>query len=161
MSAKKVRCCRDHSDTPEYSKKLQGPNHHAGRLLTIHVTKATGFAFLGVVKTTGPVDGNVALLAVETRRALHAASGTNAAKLEQAVKDGAIVPDVELGLLFLVRVHVVWSHLLKEVDVFVRVELGHFAAGRWFRALAGKSSSVNKNRQATTGKRHLQRGWLT
>jgi len=52
-----------------------------------------------VVQTASPIDGNVALLAIETRGTLHAATGANSAELEQAVKDRAVVADVVFALL--------------------------------------------------------------
>lgn len=88
-----------------------------------------------MMETTGPVDGNVALLAVKASGALHAAAGADAAKFKKAIKDGTVITDVELALLLLVGVHVVGGDLLQEVDVFVGVELGHLSAGSGFGAL--------------------------
>lgn len=95
---------------------------------TIDVAEATGFALLGMVKASSPVDRNVALLTVQARGALHAATSTDAAELEETIKDGTVVADVVLDLLLLVAVHVVGGDALKEVDVLVGVELGHLAA---------------------------------
>lgn len=104
-------------------------------LCTVDVTETTGFALLGVVEATSPVDGDVALLAVEAGGALHAATGADATEFEEAVKDGTVVSDVVFALLLLIGVHVVGCDLLQEVDVLVRVELGHFTPSRRLCAL--------------------------
>lgn len=78
-----------------------------------------------MVETTGPVDGDVALVAVQTGGALHAAAGADAAELEQAVKDRAVISDIVLALLSHKGVHVVGRDLLQELDVLVGVELRH------------------------------------
>ena len=96
---------------------------------TIDVAEATGLAILGVVQAAGPVDGDVALAAVQTSGALHGAAGTDAAELKQAVEHGTVVADVVLALLLGVLVHVVGGDLVQEVDVLVRVELRHFILG--------------------------------
>lgn len=88
-----------------------------------------------MVKTTGPVDGNVALLPVQSRSSFHAATGADAAELEQPIKDRTVVADVVFPLLAHVAVHVIRGDLLEEVDVVVGMELGHFASGRGFGAL--------------------------
>jgi len=86
-----------------------------------------------------PVDGNVALLAVESRSALHRAAGADAAELEEAVEDGTVVADIVFSLLAHVGVHIVRRHLGQEVDVLVRVELRHLGKHGWFRALSRTS----------------------
>ena len=96
------------------------------RELTIYITKAASFALLGVVKATSPVYGYVAFLSVQARSPLHTAACTDATELEQAVKDGAVIADIELRLLSLIVLHVLWADLLEEVDVLVGVKLGHF-----------------------------------
>ena len=50
---------------------------------TVDIAEAAGLALFGVVQAAGPVDGNVALFAVEPGRALHASAGADAAELEQ------------------------------------------------------------------------------
>lgn len=103
--------------------------------LTIDVAEATGFALLGVMQATSPVNCDVALLAVEAGGALHAASSADAAELEEAVKYGTVISDVVFALLLLVGVHVVGGDFLQEIDVLVRVELGHFTSSGRLRAL--------------------------
>jgi len=103
--------------------------------LTIDVTETASLALLCVMQTARPVDGNVALLAIQTGRALHAATGADAAELEQAVEDWAIVTNVELGLLPVEGLNIVGGDFLKEFDVFVGVELAHFVLGGGLRAL--------------------------
>lgn len=87
------------------------------------------------MEAAGPVDGDVALLAVEPSGTLHAAAGTDAAELEETVEDGAVVADVKFGLLPLEVLHVFWADLLQEIDVLVGVELGHLEAGGRFCAI--------------------------
>ena len=103
---------------------MKKPSH------TVHVAEATGFTLLCVMKTSRPIDSDVTFLTIQSRGTLHAATGANTAKLEQAVEDGAIITDVVLALLAHVAVHIVRGDLLKEIDVVVRVELCHFAPGR-------------------------------
>jgi hypothetical protein len=103
--------------------------------LTIDVAKATCFALLCVMQTASPVDGDVAFSAVQPCGTLHAASGADTTKLEQAVEDRTVVADVVLALLLAEVVHVVRSDALEEIDVFVGVELGHFVLGCWFGAV--------------------------
>ena len=94
-------------------------------ILTVHVTEATGFTLLGVMETTSPIHRNIAFATVESRCALHAAAGADAAKFEQPIKDGTVITYVELSLLFRVGVHIVWGDLGKKLNVLVRVELSH------------------------------------
>lgn len=102
---------------------------------TVDVTESTGFTLLGVMQTAGPVDSNVALAAVQSCSTLHTATSADAAELEQAVEDWAIVADVVLALLFAEVVHVVGSDALQKIDVLVGVELGHLVLGRRFGAV--------------------------
>lgn len=115
--------------------------------LTIDVTETTGFALLGVMKSTSPVDCNVAFASVEARGALHTATGGDTTELKEAIKHGTIVADIELALLFHEGVHVVWSDLLEKVDVLIRVKLGHFMFCGWFCSLNARISKC-KFRQA-------------
>lgn len=102
---------------------------------TIDVAEATGFALLGVMETSGPVDSNVTFLSVQSGSSLHAATGTDATELEQAVKDRAIITDVVFALLTHVAVHVVGCNFLKKIDIIIGMELCHFASGGRFCAL--------------------------
>ena len=102
---------------------------------TVDIAEATGFTFLSVVKTTSPIDGDVALLSVESRSTLHTTTRTDTAKLEEAIEHGTIISDVVFSLLPHETVHIVWCDFLQEIDVVVRVKLGHFASCRRFRAL--------------------------
>ncbi len=88
-----------------------------------------------MVETTRPIHGNVTFVAVESRSTLHAATGADPTELEEAVENGAVVADVVLALLTHVGIHVVGRHLLEEVDVLVRVKLGHFCEDGRLRAL--------------------------
>lgn len=107
---------------------------------TVDIAEATGFALLGVVKTTGPVDSNVALLSVQSGSSLHAATSTDAAEFEEAVKYRAVITDVVFALLAHVAVHIVRGDFLEEVNIVVGVELCHFATSRWLGALLSRVS---------------------
>lgn len=87
------------------------------------------------MQAASPVDGNFALLAVQSRRALHAATCANPTELEQSVEHWTIISDIVFALLFTVRLHIVWRYSLQEVNVVVGVELCHFVLGGWFRSL--------------------------
>jgi hypothetical protein len=95
-------------------------------MLTIDVAKATSFTLLCVVQSACPVDSNVALASVQTRRSLHCSACADTAELEETVKDGTIVADVVLALLLCEVLHVVWGDFVEELDVLVGVELRHF-----------------------------------
>lgn len=103
--------------------------------LTIHVAEATCLALLGVMKTSSPVDCDVAFATVQSSGAFHATTGTDTTKLEEPIKDRAIISDVVFSLLLGKRLHVVGSDLLEEVDILVGVELGHLMTGSRFCAL--------------------------
>lgn len=79
-----------------------------------------------MVKTTGPVNGNVTLVAVEPSGTLHTTTRADTAKLEEPIENGTIVSDIVLALLLREGVHIVRCNLRKEVDILIRVELGHF-----------------------------------
>lgn len=49
---------------------------------TVDVAKTTSFALFRMVQTSGPVDCDVAFIAVEPCRAFHAAARADAAKFE-------------------------------------------------------------------------------
>lgn len=117
---------------------------HERRVITrtIDIAKSTGFALLGVVQSTSPIDGDVALLPVETGCALHGAASADTTELEQPVKDRTIITDVVLSLFAHVTVHVVWGDSSQEVDVLVCVELGHLVDHGWLGTLPGNHVSV-------------------
>lgn len=81
------------------------------------------------MQSASPVHSDVALLSVQASGTFHAATGTDSAEFKQAIKHRAIISDVVLGLLSTKVVHVLGSNSLQEVDVLVRVELGHLKAG--------------------------------
>jgi len=103
--------------------------------LTVHVAKAASLALLCVVKTTSPIDRNVAFFPIETRSSLHAATSTDTAKLEESIKHRAVVADIVLALFAHEAIHIVWSHLLKKLNVLVRMKLRHLRGHGGFRAL--------------------------
>lgn len=79
---------------------------------TIHVAKTASFRLLGVMKSSGPIDCDIALLAIQARGSLHTATGADAAKLKEAIKDGTVIADIVLALLAHVAIHIVWGNLL-------------------------------------------------
>lgn len=103
--------------------------------LTINIAKTTCLALLGVVKTSSPVDGDVAFATVQTCSSLHATTRADAAELKESVEDRAVITNIVFSLLLGERVHVVWGDLLKEINVFVGMELGHLVTCSRFSAL--------------------------
>ena len=87
------------------------------------------------MQSTCPVDGNVALVAVEAGSTLHASARADAAELEEAIEDRAVIADVVLALLSHKGVHVVGRDFLQEFDVLVGVELRHLGRDGRLRAL--------------------------
>jgi hypothetical protein len=96
------------------------------------------------MQSAGPVDRDIALPAVQTRRSLHGSSRANSAELEQAVEDGTVVANVVLALLLGETVHVVGRDLVQELDVLVGVELRHLVLGGWFGALVSRQSQIQE-----------------
>jgi len=78
------------------------------------------------MKTASPVDRNIALATVEARSTFHTTTSADSAELEKPVENRAIISNVIFSLLLGEGIHVIRSDLLKEVDVLVGVELGHF-----------------------------------
>ena len=109
---------------------------------TVDIAEPARLALLGVMQAACPVDGNVALFAVEPCRAFHAAAGADAAELKEAVKHGAVVADVVFALLPHMIVHIIGSHLLQKLNVLVRVELRHLGGDGGFCALQGMRVNV-------------------
>lgn len=88
-----------------------------------------------MMKTTSPIHSDVGFASIETSSPLHAASGADTAEFEESVKDRTIVTDIVLGLLFDIRIHVVWSDFVQEVDILIGMELTHFVLGGWLGTL--------------------------
>ncbi len=95
----------------------------------VDVAKPTGFTLLCVMQPTCPVDRNIAFVPTQPSRTFHTSTGTDRTVLEQAIKDGAVVANVELGLFANKRVDVVRGDSVEEFDVFVGVKLRHLAFG--------------------------------
>jgi len=116
--------------------------------LTVHVAESAGLAFFGMMQATGPVHCYITLASVESCGTLHTATCTYAAELEQSIEDGTVITDIVFALLFLETVHVIWRHLVQEVDVLVSVKLGHLKLGCWFGALSRTlAEAVNRYRK--------------
>jgi len=67
--------------------------------LTIYITEATSLTLLGVMKTSGPVDSDVAFTTVQSSGAFHTTPSADTTELEESIKDRAIIPDIVLSLL--------------------------------------------------------------
>jgi hypothetical protein len=87
------------------------------------------------MKTSSPIDCDVAFATVQTRCTLHATTRADTTELEESVKDRTIITNIVFPLLLGERVHIVGCDLLKEVDVLVGMELGHLMTGGRFGAL--------------------------
>jgi hypothetical protein len=87
------------------------------------------------MKTSSPINSDVAFATVQAGSSFHATTSADTTELEQSIEDRTIVSDVVFALLFGILLHVVWSDLGKEVDVFVSVELCHFMLSSRFRSL--------------------------
>ena len=98
---------------------------YLGGSLTIDVAEATCLTLLCVMEASSPINSDIALAAVKTGCTLHATTRADTAKLEKPIKDRAIIANIELALLFRVILHIIWCDLLKEVDIFIGVKLGH------------------------------------
>jgi hypothetical protein len=112
--------------------------------LTIDVAETASFALFGVVKTSSPINRNVALLSVQSRGTLHTSSSTDTAKLKKAVKNGTIISNIVFALLSHEAIHVVRRDLLEEIDVVVRVKLCHFTSSGGFCALRSRQEAQGK-----------------
>ena len=87
------------------------------------------------MKTSSPIDCDVAFATIQTRSTLHATTRANTTELEESVEYRTIITNVIFSLLFGERVHVVWCDLLEEVDVLICMELGHLMTSSRFGAL--------------------------
>lgn len=61
----------------------------------VDVAEAGGLALLGVMKTAGPVDGDVGVAAVDLDGGADGTAGGGLAELEEAIEDGAVLANVE------------------------------------------------------------------
>jgi len=94
------------------------------------------------MKSSRPVDGDVAFAPVESSSSLHTATSADAAEIEQAIEDWAIVTNIVFALFLGEVIHVVRSNFLQEIDVLVGVKLGHFMPGGRFCALQKEVSKL-------------------
>jgi hypothetical protein len=78
--------------------------------LTIHIAETTRFALLRVMETSSPIHSDVAFVAVEARRTLHAASSANTAELKQPVENWTVIPNIISALFFGKLIHIVWRN---------------------------------------------------
>lgn len=102
---------------------------------TVNVTKAARFTFLCMMKTTRPVDRNVALISVEARRTFHGASCADSTELKKTVKHRAVITNVITALFLRVLVHIIGCNFGKKIYVFIGMKLGHLKFAGGFRAL--------------------------
>lgn len=141
---------------------------HVGKGIehTVDVAETTCFTLLRMMKSTGPVDGDIAFAPVQAGCPLHTTTSTDAAEVKKSIEDWTIIADVVFSLLFGEVVHIVRCDLLEEVDVLIRVELGHFMAGSWFCALGKHSqwtiayvvSTITSSKRARKRRDQIQKG---
>lgn len=111
-------------------QKLQNPDDNI-----VDVTKTGRLELLRVVQPAGPVDCDVAVVVVQLHRALERRAGVHGAEVEQPVKDGAVVADVEMAEVLRVVLDVLRRDALEEVDVLFAVEAAHVVRARLVRAV--------------------------
>ena len=96
-----------------------------GQNAVVDVAEARRLGLLGVMEAAGPVDDDVGAVLVEAAGAADGAGSVQLAELEEAVENGAVLPDVEALELADVVLHVVGGDDAEEVDVVVGVEARH------------------------------------
>lgn len=102
---------------------------------TVDIAETASLALFGMMQTSSPIHCDIALLPVESCRALHTASCTDTAEFKKAVKYWTVITNIEAALLFLIRLHIVRRYFLEELNIFVSMELCHFDVGSRFGAL--------------------------
>lgn len=97
----------------------------------IDITKARGLRLLGMMQPTGPIDGNISILAVKLDGGADRSAGGGLAEAKKAVENGAVLADVET--LEMAGVGVVVEGFgcdgSKEIDVVVGVESSDVVGG--------------------------------
>lgn len=89
---------------------LDNDNRRQEDKLTIYIAETTRFALLRVMEPSGPVNSDVAFVAVKACRTLHAAASADTTELKQPVKNWTVIPNVILALFFGKLVHIVWCN---------------------------------------------------
>ena len=76
----------------------------------IDVTKSTGFTFFGMMKSSTPVDGNIALSLCQLNGPIQRGTGGEGAEFQNSIKDGTIgiFPSVESLHLCVVGSQIIW-----------------------------------------------------
>lgn len=110
----------DVQDTLMVFQKLEN-----GQDNVVDITEAGSFGLLGVVKSTGPVDGNIGGLLVQFDGRGHGSAPGELTELVKSIKHGAILAHVEPLHLFVVLAHVIGSDGAEETNVLVGMKFGH------------------------------------
>mmetsp|Transcript_7849 Transcript_7849/g.19970 ORF Transcript_7849/g.19970 Transcript_7849/m.19970 type:complete len:228 (+) Transcript_7849:888-1571(+) len=95
-----------------------------GQHQVVEVAEPAGLCPLGVVQPAGPVDGRVHQAVVQLHAAVNGGASVFAAEVEDALKDGAVLLQVEALQQVEVVIDVVRGDFAQEVDVVLRMELG-------------------------------------
>lgn len=135
------------------TRENQGRPAQHRRVRTINVAETASLAFLCMVKTSCPIDGDITFLTVKASGTLHAPTSAYPAEFEKTIKDWTIISDVVLCLLSHEIVHVVRRDPSKELNVLVGVELRHLGDNRWFGALFKWRVSNDNDNKASGGRR--------
>lgn len=88
-----------------------------------------------MVKPSGPVYDNVALLTIKTGSTFHTSTSANTTKIKQAVEKRRIIANVKLGLFRTEVVRILWRDSLQKIDIVAGVKLGHFQWRGWLGSL--------------------------
>lgn len=104
-----------------------------------------------MVKPSSPVDGDIALAAVQSSGTFHTPASGDPTELEEAVKDRAVVSDVVFALFFGVLLHIVWGDFREEVYIFVCVELAHLLLRGGLRSLWREGVSGGNEIESDSG----------
>jgi hypothetical protein len=117
-------------DSLMHSQKFQDSQYDV-----IDVAEPACPNFLSVVKSSGPVYGNIALLTIKTGSTFYTSTSADTTEIKQAVENRRIIANVKLGLLRTEVVHILWRDSLQKIDIVVGVELGHFQWRGWLGSL--------------------------
>lgn len=90
----------------------------------VDITKPRRFGLLGVMQTTGPIESNISVTAVELDGGADGAAGGGLAEAEKAIENGTVLADIEA--LQVSRVSVVMEGIGRdggeEVDIVIGVK---------------------------------------
>jgi hypothetical protein len=88
----------------------------------IDVAEARGLPLFGMMKTSGPVDGDVARVVVELHRSIDGGARVASAEVVEALEDGTVAALIEVIKTFRDAWFVRGRDFLEKFDVFLGVE---------------------------------------